>query len=234
MKPIVKTTEEADIGKWIVGEFPENYEDMIYVDTMCGSLGVFLRKSKSKLEVLNDTSHSLIQIYRAIRDENADFSRKLYNVKCTEESFQKYLSNNAKNFEDYLDKAVNEFVLRKLSRGENKSVFSNRKVDWKKIAREILDLHMRLADTFIMVKDPLEIIQKFNSPESLVYHTMHLPQKDQYLAKLSNALRNFQGKAIVSCGDQSVYKNFFEGWTLRRKMLTRLNKRKLHYVWKNF
>lgn len=234
MKPIVKGAEDHDISKWIVGELPEGYQDMIYVDTMCGNLGVFLRKSRSKLEVLNDASHSLIQIYRAIRDENTDFAKKLYNVKCTQESFQRYLSNNGKPFDDYLDRAVNEFVLRKLSRGENKTAFANKTVDWKKLARELLELHLRLSETFIMNRDPLEVIQKFNSSEAFLYHSICPPQKDQYMSKVAAALRNFQGKVIVSCPDQRTYKALFESWNLKRKMFTKLNKRKLHYIWKNF
>lgn len=234
MKPIVKNTEEHDISKWIAGELPDGYQNMVYVDTMCGNLGVFLRKQRSKLEVLNDTSNSLIQIYRAIRDENSDFAKKLYNVKCTQESFQKYLSNNSKPFEDYLDKAVNEFVVRKLSRGENKTAFANKHVDWKKVAKELLDLHSRLSETFIMNREPIEVIQKFNSAEAVLYHSICHPQKDQQMSKLAASLKNFQGKVIVSSSDQRLYKQFFESWNLKRKMFTKLNKRKLHYIWKNF
>ena len=162
MKPIVKKSDDQNITEWIIGEFPESYQNMIYIDIMCRDLNIMLTKERSKLEILNDTQEGIIQVYRAIRDENKDFSKRISNVRCTETTFQKYLENQNLKFDDYLDKAVNEFVLRKLSKSENKEVFSNKKVEWKKVLQEVNELHKRLQETFIMNKEAIEVIQKFN------------------------------------------------------------------------
>lgn len=234
MKPIVKKSDDQNITEWIIGEFPESYQNMIYIDVMCRDLNIMLAKERSKLEILNDTHEGIIQVYRAIRDENKDFSKKISNVRCTESTFQKYLENQNLKFDDYLDKAVNEFVLRKLSKSENKEVFSNKKVEWKKVLQEVNELHKRLQETFIMNKEAIEVIQKFNHSDSVLYYALPTGHKDQFYTKLANTFKNFSGHAIISCSDHKIFKLFFQDWKLKRKMFQKLNKKRIQYIWKNY
>jgi DNA adenine methylase len=234
MKPIVKKSDDQNITEWIIGEFPESYQNMIYIDVMCRDLNIMLAKERSKLEILNDTHEGIIQVYRAIRDENKDFSKKISNVRCTETTFQKYLENQNLKFDDYLDKAVNEFVLRKLSKSENKEVFSNKKVEWKKVLQEVNELHKRLQETFIMNKEAIEVVQKFNHNDSVLYYALPTGHKDQFYTKLANTFKNFSGHAIISCSDHKIFKLFFPDWKLKRKMFQKLNKKRIQYIWKNY
>ena len=234
MKPIIKINEDQSVAEWIVSEFPESYQNMIYVDVMCGDLQILISKERSKLEIINDTNEGLIQIYRAIRDENKDFCKKLSSIRCTESTFQKHLEIQSSEFEDYLDKAVNEFILRKLSKSENKQNFSNKKNDWKKNLQETNELNKRLQETFIMNKDILEVIQKFNHSDSMLYFCLPTTYKESYYTKLCNTLKNFSGKVIISCPDHKIYKSFFSEWKLKRKMFQKLNKKKIQYIWKNY
>jgi len=234
MKPILKKTDDVDMAEWIVSEFPESYQNMIFVDTKCGDLSVFLHKVRSKLDILNDQYDGLTNIYRAIRDEYRDFSRRVSNIKCTEDSFQKHTANQSKPFEDYMDKAINELALRKMSKLEAKTSFSNKEVDWKSVCKDLLYLSKTLKETFILNKDPLDVIQKFNHIESMIFHNIVLGQKDQHYSKTANAFKNFSGMAIISCQDHSIYKLHFSGWKLCKKMFMKKNKRHAHYLWKNF
>ena len=78
IKPIFKsTTYNQNLISWIIEEFPENYTDLIYIDLFCDNIGVYLQKSKSKIEIINDSHEGIIQIYRAIKDEYKHFVKKI-------------------------------------------------------------------------------------------------------------------------------------------------------------
>ena len=234
-KSLLKPSRDNDyLVEWIIDELPEDYPSLIYVDAFCGNINVLLHKEKSRIEVINDTDEGMTQIHRAIRDENKDFSKRLNSIKCNNETFQKFFANKDKKYEDYLEKAINEFVLRKLSKGEDKKMFSNKKIDWKKIAKEIMLLRVRLQETFIMNKDPLEIIGKFNHYDAIMYCDLPKNLKEQQYTKMSSMLSNFCGKVLVSCSDHKMYKTYFPTWNLRRKMFPGINKMKLEYIWKNY
>jgi len=233
-KPIMKLNDNQSVSDWVISEFPESYQSMIYVDVLCGDLNIFISKERSKLEILNDTHEGVIQIYRAIRDESSDFCKKVSGVRCTENNFQKYLENQTNKFDDYIDKAVNEFILRKMSKGENKKIFSNKKIEWKKVILEINELSKRLQESFIMNKDPLDLIQKFNHNDTLLFFTLPTNLKESYYTKLSNILKNFSGKTVIACNEQKIYKQLFQTWKLKRKIFNKLNNKKILYIWKNF
>jgi len=233
MKPIVKGTDKS-MSQWLIGELPEHYDQMIFVDTMCDDLSVFLGKRRSRLDILNDSDSNLVNLYRAVRDEYRDMSRRVNNLKCSDESFQKHLVSMSKEPEDYMDRAVSELAIRKMSKGENKLLYSGRTVDWKLVCKDLLSLNKSLQETFFMSKDSLDVIQKFNHSETTLLHTLKTGQREQQYNRLANTLRNFSGLAMIVCHDQKIYKSHFQTWKLKRKMLSINGKKKVHYLWKNF
>ena len=233
MKPIVKGSDKS-MAQWLVGELPEHYDQMIFVDTMCGDLSLFLGKRRSRLDILNDPDANLINLYRAVRDEYRDMSRRVNNLKCSEDSFQKHLANMSKQSDDYMDRAISELAIRKMSKAEKKVSYSGKPVDWKLVCKDLLSLSKSLQETFLMSKDGLEVIQKFNHSETILLHTLQTGQREQQYNKLANTLRNFSGLAMVVCHDQKVHKSHFSAWKLKKKMLSINGKKKAHYIWKNF
>lgn len=235
LKPILKSNIfNQTFQSWIVSEFPDNYQDLIYIDVFCDNLGIYLEKSKSKIEIINDTDKGLIEIYRAIKDEYKYFFKKLNAIKCNIETFETFLENSGNSYEDYMDKAINEFVLRKLSKSENKKLFINKKIKWDSILNEVLAIKLRLQETFIMNKEALEVIQKFNSHDGFIFCNLPLNIKEQQINKIVNALRSFSGKVIVTSKDHKMYKDSFMEWNCKRKMIQTKNKKKLEVLWKNF
>jgi DNA adenine methylase len=103
------------LNAWIISNFPENYQEMTYLEPFCGGANVLLNKKKSTVEIINDLDSSVINIYQALRDEPKEFIRRLNLCKYTEETFERSLKKT--QYDDYLDQAVNEFILRRMSRG---------------------------------------------------------------------------------------------------------------------
>lgn len=104
---------KKQLSKSIIESFPPLDEIEEYVEPYCGTASVYLNKDKTKLEVINDIDSGIISIFRAIRDECPIFIKKLKKIEHSKNIFQKALEQT--EFENNLDKAVNEFILRNMS-----------------------------------------------------------------------------------------------------------------------
>ena len=235
LKPIIKANSYSiNHVNWIIEEFPQSYQDMVYLDLFCDNLSVYVKKDKSKIEIINDTDIGIIQVYRAIKDEYKHFVKKINAVKCNIETFDKFLENANENFDDYLDKAVNEFVLRKFSKLETKESFINKKIKWNQILNELTILRSRLQETFITNKEALEIIHKFNNKETFIYCNLPINLREQHYNKMFNQLNNSSSKILITCKDQKLAKKLFSTWNCKRKMFSKGSSKKLECLWKNY
>lgn len=249
------------LAPWIISHFPENHESMTYVEPYCGGANVLLNKPKSAVEVMNDIDLSLINIYRALRDEPKDFIRRLNLCKYCEETFEKALNKGQQ--EDYLDSAINEFILRRMSRGGLKKAFAWSKRlrggqpgdvnAWKTAITSLPDLSTRLHGVFIFNKDALEVIRAFNTPETLLYcdppylletrvsktvYSSELSTDDHI--ELAHALNNFNGKVVLSGYASPLYNRLYKGWNVdKRKVANHSSQKakkekKTEMLWMNF
>jgi len=240
------------LAQWIISHFPDDKENMTYVEPYCGGANVLLNKSKSKVEVINDIDLSLVNIYRALRDEPKDFIRKLNLCKYCEETFKKALVKT--DHEDYLDTAINEFIRRKMSRNGLKKVFSNRPHSkqsgnvnaWETTLKSLPEISERLNGVFIFNKKAIEVIQTFNATDTLLYcNPPHLLEnhvsKTVYSSELStddhielaHLLNNFSGKVVLSGYASPLYNRLYKDWNSNKKKIAN-QKNKTEMLWKNY
>ena len=252
------------LGSWIISHFPEDYEKLNYVEPYAGGANVLFQKNKSAIEVINDIDLPLMNIYRALRDEPKEFARRLNLCEYSEETFAKAVGNSLqKDYEDYLDIAINEFIVRRMSRGGLRKAFawSNRlrggqpgDVNAWKTALELLpELAERLKEVFIFNKNATEVIQAFNTNDVLLYvdppylletrvsktvYSSELSTDDHI--ELSYLLNNFKGKAILSGYASPLYSRLYKNWTVDKKKIANhasqkaKKDKKEEFVWKNF
>lgn len=247
--------------KWILSHFPEGFENMTYVEPYCGGSNVFFNKPKSKIEVINDIDTGIIQIYRALRDESSEFVRRLKICKYCEKTFQQALKN--KQTEDYLEHAVNEFILRRMSRGGLRKAFawSDRQRGgkpgdinaWETSLKSLPELSEKLQEAFIFNKPALEVIKSFNSSNTLLYvdppylqdtrvsknvYSFEITEGDHI--DLANALKKFPGKVMISGYSSPLYNKLYKGWKIcKRKVANHASQQKTkttktEIIWKNF
>jgi DNA adenine methylase len=249
------------LSPWIISHFPENYEEMTYVEPFCGGANVLLNKNKSNIEVLNDIEISIVQIYRALRDEPKELIRRLNAVKYTEETFNKALKKT--QFDDYLDSAVNEVILRRMSRGGLKKAFawSNRLRGgqpgdvnaWMTGLKALPEISERLKEVYICDKPALEVMQTFNFDNTFVYcdppylHETRV-SKQVYSSELTtenhielaHALNQFRGKAMISGYRSPLYNRLYKDWNMEKKKIAnhasqqKVKEEKLEIIWKNY
>ena len=115
LRPLIKLNgEKYSIREWILDEFPENYHDYTYIEPFGGAANILFCKDKSKTEIINDQSAEITNILRALRDEPDEVVKRLNGFKAVQEYFSK--AEKRKSFDDYLDHAVNDLFLRKITK----------------------------------------------------------------------------------------------------------------------
>ena len=75
IKSPIKTNKDKtnQIIPIILENFPENYQNMKYIEPFIGNGSILLNKEKSIEEVSCDNDSNIINIWRSIRDENKNF-----------------------------------------------------------------------------------------------------------------------------------------------------------------
>jgi DNA adenine methylase len=249
------------LAKWIIDYFPANYQEMTYLEPFCGGANVLLNKDASKEEIINDLDEDIIILFRIIRDQSIQFIRKVKNIKYKEANFKTALER--KEFASPLQHAINEFVLRRMSRGGMKKAFawSNRERGgqpgeinaWKTVIDLIPEISQRLQNVIVLNKSALQLVKVFNDSDTLIYaDPPYLPETrespdvykhemtiDEHM-ELGDALNAFKGKVLISGYPSRLYAKMYKNWTCEKKSIANHSSQqkvkpvKLELLWRNF
>lgn len=248
---------------WIVENFPKNYQDMVYVEPYCGGANVLLNKEPSQEECINDIHLGLIQIFRALRDEPGEFIQRIKRLTYSQKTFDRLKNEEGSEFSDYIDHAINEFSLRRMSRGGLKShlAWSTRKRGgqpgdvnaWQTIIEELPNIAKRLENVYIMNKPAIEVIKAFNNENVLLYlDPPYLPETrttvsayehemntDDHI-QLAETVGSFKGKVIISGYPSKLYNRLYGTWTCKKRAIAnhasqqKSKQHKTECIWMNF
>ena len=75
------------LSEFIISNFPQDYEQMVYVEPYCGAANVLLNKAPSSEEVINDLDGGIYYILRTIRDACESFVTILSKTKYNKKNF---------------------------------------------------------------------------------------------------------------------------------------------------
>jgi DNA adenine methylase len=230
-----------NLSKWIISHFPPDYQELTYLEPYCGAASILLNKEPSETEAINDLDKGAIQILKALRNEPREFVRRLNIIKCCDESFQRLLKKESIN--DYLDDAIREYCIRKMSRDGLKRNFGwgPKTVDagidgWKKSLKSLPMVAERLREVHIFNKSAISVISTFNGKSTLIYcNPPEMDGKNMAMSisdheELARILCNSLGKVVVSGTPGPLYNKLYKEWTHKKKISN--NKREV--LWKNF
>lgn len=230
LKPLFKTTDDkCSLSQWIIDNFPENYQDLDYVEPFCGNAIVFFNKAKSSHNVINDTNLGVYNILRALRDEPSQFIKKVKSFKFTEKLF---LKEQTKNPDDFLEIALREFLLRRSSVGGQKIKFLQED-NIPELIEQLKEMAEKLQDIFIFNKPAQEVITAFDHPNALFY--CKAPDEvvmslDEHMS-LSKILFRCNGKVVINNISSPLYNRLYKEWRCVEKPV---KNKKTECLWMNF
>lgn len=248
IKPVLKSYfKRAGFLKWAVSHFPDGYTELTYLEPYCGGLGALLNKEKSYIEIVSDPDESILEIYRSLRNEPKEFSKKIGRYKFCEETFCRVKKSSQNIKEDYLDSSIEEYVLRSMSKLEQKIKFSKSNFrSWNSNSKNFSLFSSRIKETFIVNSNSLGIIKDFNFEDTLLFcDPPHLYEtkkgKTVYESDisvnehidLSHLLNSFKGKAILTGVTSPLYSRLYKGWNVFKSKYKN-NFGKIEVIWKNF
>jgi DNA adenine methylase len=253
------------LAPWVISLFPKDYQEYDYVEPFVGAGSVFLNKTPAHkhIEVINDLDTGVVQIFRALRDEPDHFISRLKKITYSDRVFKRELKRQGGEYEDYLDHAVSEFVVRRMSRGGLKKAFgwSDRQRGgqpgdvnaWKTIIQSLPLIADRLKDTRILNKDAMKVISAFDGDNVLFYVDPPYPHEsrvstdaygfemsNQDHARLAEELNKCRGKVVLSGYPCGLYDKLFEGWRCETKQVANHSSQqktkglKVECCWMNF
>jgi site-specific DNA-adenine methylase len=228
-------TKSTISPKWILSNFPKNYENMLYLEPQARSLGPFFLKNPSILEIINDEDKGIVKLLKTLRNEPKELITKLKKIKCTEKVFKTALTQT--EFKDNLDHAINEFVLRKMSRLGNKKIF-NGSDRWVEAVKDLCELAPRMQNLIILNKKPILSIKAFDDADTLcVFHLPDIEDKNtefsiDEIIEISEYLNTFLGKVIASGYVSPMYKRLFKSWRTNKQNCKTNDK--IECNWMNF
>jgi DNA adenine methylase len=167
------------LSEWVVENFPEGYEEMFYCEPFCAGASVFLNKNPSTKEVLSDIDGGVIAVFRALRDEPQEFINRIAQTRYTESTFKTAQNRSEKPFDRYIDRAVNEYVLRRMSRGGMRKTWAwsertrgGKPGDvnaWETMVATLPLIAERVKNAVVLEADFAEVIKALDGGETLFY-----------------------------------------------------------------
>jgi len=233
LRPVVKAKKSRQrVAEWLVGNFPEDYRELAYLEPFVGDGSVILAKDRSVEEVVSDCDLGLVEVWRAVRDEHKTFSSRIKRMDHSKATFERCLKGSGG---DYMDVAVREFALRCMSKeGFKKSYIPRReKVKcgecWCDIFERMPLVQARMRDVYIVSADALGLIRSFSGPKRFVFCDVPATEDSGFHVSLGEAMNAFRGKALVCSKNSAMNRRIYANWNRKG-----LHGSKGESLWANF
>lgn len=255
MKAVMKYPgSKWSLAGWIIDFFPKHHS---YLEPFFGSGAVLFNKPRSNIETVNDLDNNVVNLFEWIKKDPEKLAHEVY---WTPYARQIYEDAFAAVPEDSLGKAVNFYIRLNMGHGFRtngekvgwKNDVQGRErayasQDWRRLPEKIMQAAERLRGVQIENRPAIEIIQRFNFPNVLIYadppyvlgtrhgkqyrHEMDDPAQEELLY----ILLAHKGPVILSGYDNELYNATLKGW--HREETTAYSQvcsRKKEILWMNF
>ncbi|MBY0456068.1 MAG: DNA adenine methylase [Gemmataceae bacterium] len=250
------------LSRWIISQIPAGYSDLSYVEPFCGGASVLLNKQRSAFEAINDLDPAVYDLYTALRDTPEPFAHGLHAHDYTEKTFRR-AQERADRCEAGLDRATNEYILRRMSRGGLRTAFAwserlrgGKPGDvnaWETALANLPVLSERLQGVDILNRPAVEIVRRFDGPDAFFYcDPPYLPatrvSRSAYAfemtaddhCELAGVLNGCRGRVLVSGYPSPLYDRLYRHWNRATKEIANhasqkaVKEVKQEVVWMNY
>ena len=218
---------KQNIAKWIISNFPKDYEKMQYVEPYIGGGAVWFNKKPSDIEVLNDIHENLVTFYKVVKKDYKSVEQLARQTLMTQKKLNEYMDiYKGKKKASDLEIALSVIALNAYSfaagfdsitlnsAGYWRKTDNNlRKSNWYLLKNTINRLNIlanRLAKCGLHNRCALKEIKTFDSNKTLFYldppypETNTNPYKEKnnttkHFKNLLQVLKTIKGKFLLSC-----------------------------------
>jgi len=245
--------------KNIINMFPTNRK--VFVDVFGGS-GVILMNQKSKVEIYNDIFQNIYSLYKVISDKKL---YKEFQLKCElsiySEQLRKEYKQLLKTKLSLIDRAFYYFYVNRTSHNGHGGFAIDHKIrakrsksiqDYLSTIEKLPTLHERLKNVIVRNTDALELIEKENNPNTLLYldppyhHSTRSKARyevdftDEQHERLIDLCLTSKSKILLSGYDNFLYDKLIKaGWNKKQFKINTVNfdntpKTKIETIWYNY
>ena len=221
------------ISSWVISFFPRH---KIYVEPFGGAAGVLLNKAPSPLEVYNDLNSDLVNFFRVLRDKEkaAELIRRLRLTPYAREEYDSFYpmpeGDDIERARALVCRADMGIGIR-MAVSESRSGFA---ADCKKIRKnaqvfvnhieKMGEIAERFRSVVIEHKDALELIPRYDSPDTLWYldPPYNCRYSFRYKAEIDqkamlDAIKKVRGYVVLSGYGNALYADELAGWHMETR-----------------
>ena len=243
------------LAPWIISNFPNHFT---YVEPFCGAASVLMRKTKSKIEVINDLNDRLVNVFKVLRDKESSqqLEMSLFRTPC---SFSEYLEAREIH-RDPIEDARRMIILGHQGHGgtgvsggkksgwRRRSGSGNGSNDWENIHSMVQSWCDRLRGVYIENDNALDVIKRWDSKKTLFYvdppyvfstrskncqnqgYSYEMADKDHI--NLHQALCSIDGMAIISGYECDLYDRLYSDWRrIEKEAMADKAKKTIECIW---
>lgn len=256
MRPILRYHGgKWKIAQWIISHFPKH---RIYVEPYGGAASVLLQKERCYAEIYNELDGEIVNVFRCMQYRGKELKKILTATSFSRREFLNAYKPGGANLERARKTIIKSFMGYGSDSIRRKSGFRNDAMrsgttpahDWKNYADCLDFLIERLRSVVIESLPALEIIDRFDSPETLFYidppylHSLRsgisneayrYEMTDRDHRELAEKLKQCKGRVIISGYGSDLYNELYAGWDNDSKMTHADGAReRIESIWMNF
>jgi DNA adenine methylase len=248
------------IAPWIVGQFPDNYRELVYLEPYFGSGSVFFEKDPSVIETVNDIDGEVINLFKQIREHPGELTRL---ISLTPWSRQEYYAA-FEHTDDGLEQARRLLIRAWMGRGGSGIIYRNGLRFNKKKNGPLLNfcdflpdriavaadrlLHSATGPVQIENKDAVTLIKEYDHENVLIYIDPPYPRPvrnknklykhemtDDDHIRLLEAVTGSKARILISGYDNTMYGTYLTDWHKDTRMtFDDASNKKTETVWRNY
>lgn len=255
MKAIMKYPgSKWSLAKWIISYFPDHHS---YLESFFGSGAVLFNKPRSHIETVNDLDGNVVNLFEWIRKDPERLAREIYLIPYARQIYDDAFKTVP---EDSFGRAVNFYIRLNMGHGFRTN---GEKVGWKNdvqgrersyasqgwcnLPNKIMQAAERLRGVQIENKPAVELIERFNYPNVLIYadppYVLSARHGKQYRCEMDDKAQNdlldallaHKGPVLLSGYESDIYNDRLRGWKRKETdCYTQVCSKKKEILWMNF
>lgn len=208
------------LAKKIIAEFPGDFDRYIEVFGGGGSV-LFAADSHADMEVYNDRSGELVNLFRCMKYHPEELAREVEGYFNAREIFTEIKERlKCPGFTD-IQRAAMFFVQIKISFGADARSFGCSKTGRKLSCDRFSEISERLKNVVIEHKDFADLIKVYDRKNALFYcdppyHTTEHHYSERFTEddhrRLKNVLENIKGRFVLSYNDDEFVRELYSGY----------------------